>query len=112
VMFYRESKDIHVQFPSKDFSISINVVVPNMRINRQYSFDMGLSPETNRAVIRENLMFHTPTVISRLAHDMGVPDVPATLRNFVASTGDLNAQRIADEFIRGLEANAPDTAGW
>ena len=109
-MFYRASKDIHVQFPSEDFSISINVVVPEMQMNRQYSFDMDLSPETTRAVIRENLMFHTPTVISRLAHDMGVPDVPATLRDFVASTGDLNAQRIADEFIRELEAKAVDTS--
>jgi hypothetical protein len=110
VMLYRDSKDIHVQFPSDDFSISINVVVPKMQMNRQYSFDMDLSPETTRAIIRENLMFHTPTVISRLAHDMGVQDVPATLRDFVASTGDLNAQRIADEFIRELEAKVLDTA--
>jgi len=110
VMLYRGSKDIHVQFPSEDFSISINVVVPKMQMNRQYSFDMDLSPETTCAIIRENLMFHTPTVISRLAHDMGVQDVPATLRNFVASTGDFNAQRIADELIRELEAKGLDTA--
>lgn len=111
VMFYRDSKDIHVQFPSEDFSVSINVVVPKMQMKRQYSFDMVLSPETTCAVIRENLMFHTPTVISRLAHDMGLPDVPATLRHFVASTGDSSAQRIADEFIRELEAKALHTAG-
>ncbi|WP_313244798.1 hypothetical protein [Stenotrophomonas rhizophila] len=110
VMFYRDSKDIHVQFPSDDFSISINVVVPKMQMNRQYSFDMDLSPETTRAVIRENLMFHTPTVISRLAYDMGVPDVAAKLQDFVASTGDLNAQRIADEFIRELQVRPLDTA--
>lgn len=110
VMFYRDSKDIHVQFPSEDFSISINVIVPNMKMNRQYSFDMDLSPDNTHAVIRENLMFHTPTVISRLAHDMGVPGVSATLQAYVAAKGDPNAQRIANEFIRELEAKSLEAA--
>ncbi len=110
VMFYRGSKDIHVQFPSEEFSISINIVAPNIQMNRQYSFDMDLTPDNTRAVIRENLVFHIPTIISRLAYDMGVPNVSATLRNYVASTGDLNAQRIADEFIRELEGEARETA--
>lgn len=110
VMFYRGSKDIHVQFPSEDLSISINIVAPQMHMNQQYSFDMDLAPENTRAIIRENLVFHTPTVISRLAHDMGVPDVSATLREYVASTGDLNAQRSADALIRELEGDARGTA--
>lgn len=108
VMLYRDSKDIHVQFPSEDFSVSINVVVPKMQMNRQYSFEMDLAPDNTRAVIRENLMFHTPTLISRLAHDMGVPDVFTTLREYIASKGDPNAQRIAEEFFRELEAPALD----
>lgn len=110
VMFYRDSKDIHVQFPSEDFSISINIIVPNMKMNRQYSFDMDLSTDNTRAVIRENLMFHTPTIISRLAHDMGVPGVSVRLRAYLAENGDPNAQRIADELIRELEVESLDGA--
>ncbi|MCO7469356.1 hypothetical protein D3C81_314920 [compost metagenome] len=103
VMFYRDSQDIHVQFPSENFSISINVVVPKMQMSRQYSFDLDLSPQTTCATIRENLIFHTPTIISRFAHDLGVSNVPEILRGHVAASADQSAQRIADEFLRALE---------
>lgn len=110
VMFYRDSKDIHVQFPSEDFSISINIIAPNMKMNRQYSFDMDLSADNTHAVIRENLMFHTPTMIGRLAHDMGVPGVSVKLQAYVAANGDPNAQRIASELISELEVESLDGA--
>ncbi|MNT68193.1 hypothetical protein D3C72_2064020 [compost metagenome] len=74
-----------------------------MQMSRQYSFDLDLSPQTTCATIRENLIFHTPTIISRFAHDLGVSNVPEILRGHVAASADQSAQRIADEFLRALE---------
>lgn len=103
VLFYRDSRDIHVQLPSEDFSISINVVVPKLQMNRQYSFRMELHPSTKTALIKENLMFHKPTLVARFAHDVGVPEVANRLRSFVDDGDDCNARRIAGELIREIE---------
>lgn len=103
VILYRDSCDIHVQFPSEDYSISINVVVPKVQMNRQYSFAMDLDPATTTAIVRENLMFHTPTLLARFAHDLGVPDVANRLRSFVEGGEDANARRIAAELVRNME---------
>lgn len=103
VLFYRDSKDIHVQLPSSDYSISFNVIVPKAQMNRQYSFDMSLEPATTSARIRENLVCYLPGLLGRLAHDMGVEDVAPRLRKFVQSGGDGNARRIVDDLLEELE---------
>ncbi|WP_395641409.1 hypothetical protein [Rudaea sp.] len=83
VMLYRENRDIHAQFPSEDFSISINIISSGGRHKRQYEFDIDLKPSTTSAMISKHLVGYMPTIYSRFAKAMGVSNVDDKLRNLL-----------------------------
>lgn len=91
VMLYRGSRDIHVQFPCDDVSISLNVLSAKARPNRQFEFELvGDTPTTpvTRARIRRVLSGPQPALSSRLADALGVAGVPERLQGVVDGAAD------------------------
>jgi len=93
VMLFREGKDIHVQFPPEDFSISINVISTGGRKCAQYAFDLDLDPRTARAKIRKSMVGHMPVGFVRFARSMGVDDVSGKLEAMLSETLSSGARR-------------------
>jgi hypothetical protein len=85
VMLFRESRDIHVQFPSDEFSISINIISTGSQHVRQYSFDLDLSPDTTVACIHRSLVGHMPSTFARFARAMEVDDVAGKLESMLSA---------------------------
>lgn len=83
VMLFRESRDIHVQFPPAGYSVSINIISTGSQHVPQYAFDLDLDPTTTSAKIRKSLVGYMPTTFSRFARAMKVSDVAGRLRKMI-----------------------------
>lgn len=101
VLFYRPSEDIHVQFPSEEFSVSLNVIVPHSR-NRQFSFEMDLDPSTRVAKVRENLAFYPPISVAKFARSFGVEDVAERLGSLLKPDMCPHTRRAIKEAMKSL----------
>lgn len=83
VMLFRKSRDIHVQLPPEEFSVSINVLSSGDVPHQQYSFDMALEPDTRTATLVDGLVGYLPNTFSRFGHALGVEGVPDRLRSML-----------------------------
>ena len=104
VMLYRKNRDIHVQLPPDEFSVSINILAHSGPRDRQYSFDLPLSADTKEGRIRENLVVYSPASIAKFAHGMGVADVPERLGAFLAEPIDNRAKCSIDHVLAFINA--------
>ena len=85
VLLFRESRDIHVQFPPSECSISINIISTGSQHVPQYAFDLNLDPSTTCATIRKTLVGYMPATFARFAQAMGVKDLTSRLRTMLDS---------------------------
>lgn len=103
VLFYRPSRDIHVQYPSEDLSISFNIVVPDS-MKRQFSFDLDVNAGSQEAKIKENLVFVPAVGAARAAASFGVADAAQKLKSLVEITECPHVRRIVEQAATELEA--------
>jgi hypothetical protein len=85
VLLFRESRDIHVQFPPSEFSISVNIISTGSQHVPQYAFDLNLDPSTTSATIRKTLVGYMPATFARFAQAMGVKDLTNRLGTMLDS---------------------------
>lgn len=105
VMLYRKNRDIHVQLPPEEFSVSINILAHSGHRDRQYSFDLPLAPTTTSGRIRENLVIYAPASLAKFAHAMGVKDVPARLGAFLSAPIDDRARWSVGQVLESLKSS-------
>lgn len=103
-LFYRASRDIHVQYPPDDFSVSINVIVPHPE-RRQFSFSIEQQGASLTASIKENLVSLPLLLAARAASSLAVEGVVEQLRSVEGSAPCRHSQRlirIAREELEGV----------
>lgn len=103
VLFYRPSRDIHVQFPSDEFSISFNIVVPDS-LRRQFSFDLDVAAGSQVATIKENLVFVPAVGAARAARSFGVPDAAEQLCKLAEVTDCPRVRALINEAALELQS--------
>lgn len=110
VLFYRPSRDIHVQYPPDDFSVSINVVVPHPE-RRQFSFVIEQQGSSLKAAVKEKLVSLPLLLAARAASSLDVEGVVEQLRSVEINAPCRHSKRMIRIAREELEGVADAVAG-